>query len=108
MLVKYGSLGKFEKAQEEFDKVFVRKDMPTQIDEYVLPVSEISLADLIVRCELAPSKKAALRLVAQDAVKIDGNKIDTNRTINIDKEFILSVGKRKFKRIKPKKWTQEV
>lgn len=90
-------------AQEEFDKIFIKKEIPDEIEELRLSSSEkeIGLIDLILKANFASSKGEARRLITQGGVSIDGNKIDDiNSIVNIDKEITLKVGKRKFIKLK--------
>ncbi len=86
-------------AQDEFDKIFIKKEIPDEIEELHLNASdkEIGLVDLILKVNFASSKGEARRLITQGGVSIDGNKIDDiNSNIKIDKPITLKVGKRKF------------
>jgi tyrosyl-tRNA synthetase len=85
------------KAQEEFDKIFIKKGIPDDIPTKEMNVSEIGIIDLIVEVGFAPSKGEARRLVQQGGVSIDGEKItDFKETVKLKEEQILKVGKRKF------------
>jgi len=89
-------------AEEEFDKIFIKKEIPDVIPEFKLNDAkhEINILDLILEVKFAPSKGEARRLVAQGGVSINGEKIeDINTIVKIGKESILKVGKRKFVRI---------
>jgi len=86
-------------AQEEFDKIFIKKEFPDEIEELRLSSSEkeISLVDLILKVNFASSKGEARRLITQGGVSIDGIKIeDINSIIKLDIPITLKVGKRKF------------
>lgn len=86
-------------AQAEFDKIFIKKEIPDEIEELHLSSSEkeIGLVDLILKVNFASSKGEARRLITQGGVSIDGNKMDDiNSNIKIDKPITLKVGKRKF------------
>ncbi len=89
-------------AEEEFDKIFIKKDVPDDIPEFNLSAfPEINIMDLIVKVEFAPSKGEARRLVMQGGVSIDGEKInDIKTSIKIKDGQILKVGKRKFAKLK--------
>ncbi|HUX60786.1 MAG TPA: tyrosine--tRNA ligase [Ignavibacteriaceae bacterium] len=90
-------------AEEEFDKIFIKKEVPDDIPEMALEKSDegIGILDLLVRVNFAGSKAEARRLVVQGGVTIDGNKVDDISTnIALDKEMILKVGKRKFIKLK--------
>jgi len=89
-------------AEEEFDKIFIRKETPDDLPELVLKHNskELSILDLIIKVNFAPSKGEARRLVSQGGVSIDGKKIDDiNGIITIRNGMILKVGKRKFIKI---------
>lgn len=93
-----------QKAEEEFDKIFVKKEVPDEIPEFKINdnFSSIPIVELILKVNFAESKSEAKRLIQQGGVSIDGNKIENvNEVININKELILKVGKRKFVKIVP-------
>ena len=90
-------------AFEEFERIFVKKDVPDVIEEYVVDAGEgaLNIVDLIVRTGLAPSKGEARRLIQQGGVSVDGEKIsDGSSTVDLTRERILKVGKRKFLRVR--------
>ncbi len=93
------------KAKEHFERVHSKRELPEEIPEPELIVAtegKIPLYELIYKLEFAPSKSEARRLIKGGAVKIDGNKFtDPYFEVDLTKEFILQVGKRKFARIKP-------
>ncbi|MEP0862482.1 MAG: tyrosine--tRNA ligase [Ignavibacterium sp.] len=86
------------KAQEEFDKIFIKKEIPDEIDEFHIEENtEINILDLLLLVNFAPSKGEAKRLVQQGGVSIDGEKVsDVHQSIKIKSGMILKVGKRKF------------
>jgi len=89
-------------AEEEFDKIFIKKEIPDDIPEYKLDNNspELGILDLILKVNFAPSKGEARRLVTQGGVSLDGEKIeDITTIIKLKKESILRVGKRKFIKI---------
>jgi tyrosyl-tRNA synthetase len=93
-------------AEEEFDRVFVKKDIPDEIEECTYGTSGggVPILQLLSDTQLAASKSEARRLVEQGGVSIDGEKIsDSKATITITKPIIVKVGKRRFLKINPKK-----
>lgn len=92
------------KAQEEFDKIFIKKEIPDDIDEFNIEEnSEINILDLLLLVNFAPSKGEAKRLVQQGGVSIDGEKVsDVHKNIRIKSGMILKVGKRKFLKLTQK------
>lgn len=93
-------------AESEFDRLFVRKELPEIIDEYILKTSEkeMNIVNLLYETKLVSSKSEARRLIEQGGVSIDGNRInDINENIPLESNFVLKVGKRKFLKIKIQK-----
>ncbi len=94
------------KAKEHFEKVHSKRELPEDIPEPEIVISseekKIPLYELVYKLGFASSKSEARRLIKSGAVKIDGEKFtDFNFEVDLSKEFILQVGKRKFARIKP-------
>jgi tyrosyl-tRNA synthetase len=88
-------------AQNEFETIFVKKEIPEDIPEYVLKHKEVKLTALMKESGLTDSITNAGRLIAQGGVSINGYKItDKDHLIDTDKDFILKVGKRKFLKVK--------
>lgn len=88
-------------ALQEFEKVFVKKEIPDDIPEYKIDTKELKLVSLMKETGMAASASDAIRLIKQGGVSIDGEKItDEKFLIKANKGFILKVGKRKFVKIK--------
>lgn len=93
------------RAEDEFDRVFIKKDIPDNIQEITLEKSNegFHIVDLMIQSSLVSSKSEARRLIQQGGVKVDSEKIgDSNSLIDKKDAFILQVGKRKFIKIVPK------
>jgi tyrosyl-tRNA synthetase len=87
------------KAQEEFIKIFRKKDLPDEM-EVLKVTSSISVLDLVMLSGETPSKSEAKRLIAQGAVKLDEEKLDDfSRMLEVKGSEVLKIGKRKFFRI---------
>ncbi|HEY7751739.1 MAG TPA: tyrosine--tRNA ligase, partial [Ignavibacteriaceae bacterium] len=98
----YHSESAAKQAEEEFDKIFIKKEVPEEIPEFIFKdnIKEISILDLIVKTNLAPTKSEARRLVSQGGVSVDSKRIDDlNARINVGNGMVLKVGKRKFIKI---------
>lgn len=94
------------KAKEHFEKVHSKKELPEDLPEPEIIIAsenkKIPLYELVYKLGFAPSKSEARRLIKSGAVKIDGEKFtDFNFEVDLTKEFVLQVGKRKFAKIKP-------
>ncbi len=90
-----------QSAEDEFNRRFVKKEIPDEIEERQLPAGSYKLLALLTDTGLAASKGEAKRLIEQGGVKVGGEKAsDTGAEIAVDGEIILQVGKRKFLKIK--------
>ncbi len=88
-------------AAEEFNRVFSRRELPSDIPELKLDANELSAAELLVRAGHASSNKEARRLIAQGAVELDGERIADARARLVPKDGqVLKTGKRRFARIR--------
>lgn len=88
-------------AEEEFNRRFVQKEIPDEIEETQFAPGSYNLAELLANTGLAASKKEAKRLIEQGGVKLNGEKVsDTGAEIELKDEILLQVGKRKFLKIK--------
>lgn len=90
-----------DKARDEFDTIFVKKEIPDEIPEFYLKEKNKKLIDLIVETKLCDSKGNARRMIEQGGISINSEKIsDINYIITQKKEFVLKVGKKKFLKVK--------
>lgn len=85
-------------AEDEFNRVFVQKEIPDAIEEKTMSAGSYKLADLLAETGLAASKGEARRLIEQGGVKVNGEKASSaHAEITIDADgCLLQVGKRKF------------
>jgi tyrosyl-tRNA synthetase len=85
-------------AEENFDKIFVRKEIPDEVIEVTVDQNSASnIISLLRTIGAANSNSEARRLVDQGGVSINGEKItNSNSNLKIQSESILKVGKRKF------------
>jgi len=90
------------KAEEEFDKIFVEKEVPEDIDSFAIHAENgrIPIIELLTVTKLASSNSDARRLIQQGGVSVDGVRVTTfDYIVSLEKERILKVGKRRFLRI---------
>lgn len=86
-----------EEAEQEFNKIFREKEMPTEIQEMKIKEKNLNILDLLVMTKMASSKSEAKRLVVQKGVKIDGVlKEDWQELLEIKKGMVIQAGKRRF------------
>jgi tyrosyl-tRNA synthetase len=89
------------KTSDEFEIVFSSTmGLPREIEEIRISQKKIWVVDLLVKSGLATSKNEAKRMIAQGSVKINQKRIkDSDMDLLMDKEYIIQVGRRKFRRI---------
>lgn len=87
------------KAEEEFNRIFSQNKIPTEMPELILN-EKVWIIKLLTDSKLCSSNGEARRMLKQNAVSIDGEKItDANAEIFPENEMILKVGKRRFLRL---------
>jgi tyrosyl-tRNA synthetase len=92
-------------AEEEFNRVFRRKEVPGEIEEREVEAGPWALPRLLVRVGLAPSVAEARRLIEQGGVRIGGIRQTSSGIVvgaKAGEESLLQVGKRRFLRVR---WT---
>jgi tyrosyl-tRNA synthetase len=90
------------KAAQEFERVFKKKELPSEIEEIELEAPQALLVDLLVNKNLFPSNREAKRVIRQGGLYLDGQRIeDVGFKIDLRKksEVILKIGKKKFYKI---------
>lgn len=86
-----------EEAAREFDRVFRKKELPSEIPTVRVEEKTLDILDLLVKTKLTSSKSEAKRLIFQKGVKIDGFlEKDWRKRVQIKKGMIIQVGKRRF------------
>ena len=89
------------KAEQNFENVFAKHDLPDDMPEFSLSSDEpVWLPKLMVDSGLVSSTSDGRRMIKQNAVSIDGEKIgDTDFNVEPAGDLILKVGKRRFCKI---------
>ena len=88
------------KAQEHFDRVFVSKDVPDDMEEFKL-TEEIQLLDILKNSGFIRSKGEGRRLIKQNAIKLNGKICGDELTALAPgcDEVVIKVGKRRFLKV---------
>ena len=97
IITRYYDEQKAKEAKEEFDKVFSKDEMPSQMPTFEKS-GGIWIAQLMSECGLCASNSEALRLIKQGGVKIDGQKLEDSKLNLQTGEYVIQAGKRKFVR----------
>lgn len=95
---RFHGAGFGEKAKDEFEKVFAKKDIPTEIEEFHFE-KEIWICQALVDSRLVDSTSQARRDIKANAVSINQEKIDDDKLILEKGEYILQKGKKSFAKI---------
>lgn len=102
VVVDFHSQSAAQEAEDEFNRRFVQKEIPDEIEEITVAAEVWKLPRLLVETNLAASMAEARRVIEQGGVKIEGEKISNVATeveIGIEKSVLIQVGKRKFLRV---------
>ncbi len=100
LVSRYYDDNKAKKAEDAFDQIFIKKDIPDNIPTLTID-TDSNIIDVLVSQNLVSSKGEAKRLIAQNAVKIDGE-VCNNPAHILEKdsgELVIKVGKRRFLRV---------
>jgi tyrosyl-tRNA synthetase len=92
-----------QRAEEEFNRVFRRKEAPEEIEERTVAANNWGLRALLVETGLANSNADARRLIEQGGVSIDGRPITIVNPVEPLKPgmtAVIKVGKRRFVRVR--------
>jgi len=90
-----------KKAENNFEKLFVNKELAGEIPELKLKEKKTTAIDLVIHSGVAKSKSEARRLVEQGAVEINGeSKKGVYEVIELKGGETLKIGKKNFFRIK--------
>ena len=89
-------------AERNFEQVFTKNELPDEIPEKKIQLDDetIWLPRLLVQAELVKSTSDGRRMITQNAVSVDGEKVtDINTEIPTHGSTLLQVGKRRICRI---------
>jgi tyrosyl-tRNA synthetase len=96
-----------EEAQEYFSKLFQRREIPEEPPEHAFAARyigeelyQLDIAPTLVKEGIVKSNSELKRLIAQEAIELDGTKI-SNNIVTARKGSILKIGKRCFVKIVP-------
>lgn len=96
----YHGEGKAKKAEEEFERVFRKHELPENIEEFSISVKSCLIIELLIRTGLASSRSDARRKVLENAVRVDSSIVnDPNKIINIYEGMIVQYGNRNFRKV---------
>lgn len=102
IVTRFHSSDAADAAMAEFNTIFAQGGMPAEIEEafFAAGSGKKSLAALLTEAGLTKSNSDAKRMIAQDAVQLNREKIkDPLFEIEAKGEYLAQVGKRRFKKL---------
>ncbi len=102
LVARFHSAAAAAQALEQFVARFQKGQIPEQIRDVVVetPDRSMKLAAALKQSQLVSSTSEAYRMIAQGAVRIDGEKVvDANAALQADSTYVVQVGKREFARV---------
>jgi tyrosyl-tRNA synthetase len=85
----------------EWLRVHSEKREPSEVEEVAVEGTELAVADLVVRCGLAPSKSEARRLIGQGGVAVNDRVVsDPAERLTPADGDLVRVGRRRFARLR--------
>jgi tyrosyl-tRNA synthetase len=105
LVERFHSAEAAREAAEHFERVFVDKGLPAEIEEAVVPISDGETVHMpaLIADLLGGSRSQARRMLSQGAVKLDGEPLG-DEDLNLGRErldgAILQLGKRRFRRLR--------
>jgi len=94
--------GAANQAAEDFSRRHRLGETPEDMPEVTIAVGDagVPLGELVRRAGLAASNAEAMRLIAQGAVRLDGERVsDRSMVVPAGSSSVLQVGKRRFARV---------
>ena len=99
----YHNAEEAEQAKKEFERVFSKKEMPSEMSIVETLGNKINIIDFLADNKILQSKSEARRLIEQGGVEIDKKKIDDwQKEVEVKDGSVIQIGKRKFIKIKIK------
>jgi tyrosyl-tRNA synthetase len=103
---RFHSRAAAQNALADFEARFKQGEIPEDMPEHTIDVIKMytvspSLPQILKHVGLTASTSAAMRMIEQGGVRLDGEKVsDKSLVLEKGKEVVLQVGKRKFARVK--------
>ncbi|MDO8476572.1 MAG: tyrosine--tRNA ligase [Candidatus Rokubacteria bacterium] len=96
-----GEAGAVE-GEAHFSRVVQGKEIPEKVEgiKVTTPYEGVPAWKVVVMSGLVPSNSEARRQIQQGAVEVDGTRLpDPNQPLQAGREYLIRVGKRRFKRV---------
>ncbi|MBW5802347.1 tyrosine--tRNA ligase [Coxiella endosymbiont of Ornithodoros amblus] len=103
LVTRFHSKEAAKKAHQHFVDRFKRHELPTDLDEIELTAenTNLKIGYILQRAGLVNNTSEGLRMIAQGAVRIDGERVeDVKLAIPRGESHLFQVGKRRFAKVK--------
>jgi len=97
LIEKYHGCEEAAPARERFEKVFSKKELPAEMEIFKVEKPG-KLSRLMAACGMCGGSNEARRLIAQGAVRLDGEKVPEDLVFE-PKDCVLQVGRRQFRKL---------
>ncbi len=101
LVARFHSQAAAQAAEDEFNRIFVEKGLPDQVEEFSM-IEPMTILQLLIKTGCAQSNGEATRLIAGGGVSLDQQKVSDPKLImslKNDESVILKAGKKKFFKI---------
>jgi len=88
-----------DSAAANFDSQFTQGNSPKDVEDFSTQTGKVNVLDLVLEAGLVSSRSDAKRMLSQDAIKLNQEKVTTER-VEISDGDIIQVGKRRFCKVK--------
>jgi tyrosyl-tRNA synthetase len=90
-----------EAESEEFERVFSRNELPSEMEEISLPNGETLLVEVLALSEAFRGKNEIRRLLGQGAVRVNGERVTSPEyVVQPGQATVIQVGKKQFFSVK--------
>ena len=86
-------------AEQDFITRFQKQAIPDEMPEFIFDESEMGVAQILKTADMVKSTSDGFRMIDQNAVKVDGEKVTDRKATLSSGEYVIQVGKRKFARV---------
>jgi len=100
IVTQYHSEEAAKKAEEEFERVFSKRQAPSEAPEVKVKAGELRLPVFLQEVGMVKSRSEARRLISQKAIDLDGTPVKEEVIQVTPGEHILKIGKKRFLKLK--------
>jgi len=96
IVAQYHSEEEALKAEEEFERVFSKREFPTEVETFEITAGKVYLPKFLKELGIVKSSSEAKRLIAQRAIDLNKETLTSEEVFFEKGEYILRIGKKRF------------